>query len=272
MESGMLYLVATPIGNLKDITLRAIEVLKSVDVIACEDTRHSMILLNNYDIHSKLISYHKFNETNSAEGIIKLLKEGKNVAVISDAGMPVISDPGNILVRRLIEEELNYTVIAGVNAGLSAIVLSGFDSSKFAFWGFLSENKKDRISTINEIKNFNGSSIIYSSKYNINDDLNDLKNFLDSNRRVCVCNEISKMYEKVLFFKLFDAKIIQPKGEFVIVLDKPDEIKENITDEQIIDLINERVSLGEKKLDIIKDLSKKFGKSRNYIYDLVKGD
>jgi len=140
----MLYFVATPIGNLDDISYRAVKTLSSCDVIACEDTRHAKILLDHYDIHVKTIAYHKFNENNSANGIISLLKEGKNVAVISDAGMPVISDPGNILTKKLTEENIPFTIIPGANAGLSALVLSGMDASQFAFFGFLSEKNKER--------------------------------------------------------------------------------------------------------------------------------
>ncbi len=132
----MIYFVATPIGNLDDFSFRAVEVLKNCDVIACEDTRHSKILLDHYGIKAKTISYHKFNENTSADGIIELEKAGKNIAVISDAGMPVISDPGNILAKKLIEQNIKFTIIPGANAGLSALVLSGFDASKFAFFGF----------------------------------------------------------------------------------------------------------------------------------------
>jgi 16S rRNA (cytidine1402-2'-O)-methyltransferase len=140
-------------------------VLKSVDIIACEDTRHSKILLDHYEIKAKTISYHKFNEQNSADGIIDLLNHGKNVAVISDAGMPVISDPGNVLAKKLHENNIEYTIIPGANAALSALVLSGFDASKFAFFGFLSENNKDLKIQLENIKNFAGTKIIYSSKY-----------------------------------------------------------------------------------------------------------
>ena len=138
----MLYIVATPIGNLEDISIRAIKVMRECDIIACEDTRHSKILLNHYDINTKTISYHKYNEQNSADGIVSLLKQGKNVALISDAGMPIVSDPGNILVKKLIENDLPFTIVPGANAGLSALILSGFDASKFAFFGFLSEKNK----------------------------------------------------------------------------------------------------------------------------------
>lgn len=150
----MLYFVATPIGNLKDISFRAVEVLKSVDVVACEDTRTSLKLLNYYDIKKPLISYHKFNEKNSSDGIIKLLREGKNVAVISDSGMPVISDPGEILSQKLCEENLEFTIIPGANAGLSALVLSGFDAKNFAFLGFLPENNKEKAKNLKILKIF----------------------------------------------------------------------------------------------------------------------
>ena len=140
----MLYFVSTPIGNLKDISLRAIEILQNADVIACEDTRHSKILFDHYGIKTKTIAYHKFNEQNSANGIIELLNQGKTVAVVSDAGMPVISDPGNVLTKKLTENNIQYSVVPGANAGLSALILSGFDASKFAFFGFLSEKNKER--------------------------------------------------------------------------------------------------------------------------------
>ena len=135
----MLYFVATPIGNLKDISTRALDVLSQVDEIACEDTRHSITLLTAYGIKKPLISYHKFNEKESGEKIIAKLKDGKNIAVISDAGMPVISDPGNVLVNMLIESGEEYTVIPGACAFITALVLSGLDSSKFCFLGFLPE-------------------------------------------------------------------------------------------------------------------------------------
>lgn len=149
----MLYFVATPIGNLKDVSFRAIEVLKSVDEIACEDTRHSLGFLNAYDIKKPLFSYHKFNERESGEKIIEKLKDGKNIAVISDAGMPVISDPGNILAQMLIEEGLEFTVIPGACAFVSALVLSGLDSARFCFLGFLPQKASERREFLDKYKN-----------------------------------------------------------------------------------------------------------------------
>ncbi len=149
----MLYFVSTPVGNLKDISLRALEVLKSVDVIACEDTRTSLKLLNHYEIKKPLVAYHKFNETVAAEKIIRDLKDGKNVALITDAGTPVVSDPGNVLTKLLREEGVDYTVIPGATAFVPALILSGLDAQRFAFIGFLPGKKKDREELLARYKN-----------------------------------------------------------------------------------------------------------------------
>ena len=139
----MLYFVATPIGNLKDISIRAVEVLKEVDLIACEDTRHSLKLLNSYEIKKPLVSYHKFNEQVSSEKIIQELKSGKNIAVISDAGTPVISDPGSVLIEKLIQEGLEFTVVPGACAFIPALLLSGLGKGRFFFYGFLPEKNSE---------------------------------------------------------------------------------------------------------------------------------
>ena len=152
----MIYFVATPIGNLKDITLRALEVLKSVDIIACEDTRTSKVLLSHYDIANKnLISYHKFNEQQSSEKIIEYALSGKDIAVISDAGMPGISDPGNVLAKKLVEQNIDFCVIPGANALLTALVYSGFNSQNFYFVGFLPEKNSDKDKVVNQILTLN---------------------------------------------------------------------------------------------------------------------
>jgi len=237
----MLFFVSTPIGNLDDISFRAVQVLRSCDVIACEDTRHSKILLDHYEIKAKTIAYHKFNEQNSADGIIELLKQGKNVAVISDAGMPVISDPGNILAKKLIENDIKFTIIPGANAGLSALVLSGFDATKFAFFGFLSEKNKELKAQLNDIKSFNGTKILYSSKYNLNKDLKSLY-FSLKDVKVAIVSEITKMHEQVTFATL-PFELNEPKGEFVIVIENKEAEKQEITDELLVkemkELLNE---------------------------------
>ena len=264
----MLYFVSTPIGNLEDISLRAISVLKSVDVIACEDTRHSKILLDHYDIKAKLIAYHKHNEQASADGIISLLNDGKTVAVISDAGMPVISDPGNILAKKLHENDLKYTIIPGANAGLSALILSGFDASKFAFFGFLSENNKDLKNQLQDIKNFVGTKILYSSKYNINKDLKSLHSAL-GDVKVAIVSEITKMHEQTLIASL-PYYLNEPKGEYVIVIEQW-EIESNFlpSDEELLDELKSLMQSNSKN-DSMRILKDKYKIQKSYIYNLYE--
>lgn len=286
-----LFIVATPIGNLADFSSRAIDTLRAVDIIACEDTRHSKILLDKYKIETKLIAYHKFNEKNSTEGIIKLLKGGKNIALISDAGMPLISDPGQVLVSRLIEEGLEYTVVPGANAMLCALVMSGFDTSCFAFFGFLSEKNKECNNQLNQIASFNGTAVIYSSKHNINSDLNKLANALGS-RRVCVVSEISKVYERVEFLRLGEIAlennepiveqldngkkketypityIANPTGEYVIVIEKGEAVNENLSDEDCVNMINMLVNSGTNLTDACKQIAKECKRSKRDLYNM----
>ena len=263
----MLYFVSTPIGNLEDISLRAISVLKEVDIIACEDTRHSKILLDHYGIKAKTIAYHKFNENNSADGIIELLNQGKNVAVISDAGMPVISDPGNILAKKLIENNIKFTIIPGANAGLSALVLSGFDATKFAFFGFLSEKNKELKLQLEELKNFNGTKIIYSSKYNLNKDLKSLYSTLGE-VNVAIVSEITKMHENVTFATL-PFELVEPKGEFVIVIENKEKEQEQFTDETLLKELKTLLKT-ETKQAAFKTLQQKYNLTKSYIYNLYE--
>ena len=263
----MLYFVATPIGNLNDFSLRAIETLRSCDVIACEDTRHSKILLDHYGIKAKTIAYHKFNEQNSADGIIALLKDGKTVAVMSDAGMPVISDPGNVLAQKLVEQNIKFTIIPGANAGLCALVLSGFDASKFAFFGFLSEKNKELKAQLEDIKNFCGTKIIYSSKYNINKDLNSLYHSLGTTR-VAIVSEITKIHENCEIVEL-PFELTEPKGEYVLVVEQGKEIKTQPKDSELLNEL--KLLLKEmNKNDAMHLLKTKYNLTKSYIYNLYE--
>lgn len=250
----MLYFVATPIGNLKDISLRALETLNQVDIIACEDTRKSLILLNHYNIKKRLISYHKNNETNSANGIIELLKQGNNIAVISDCGMPVISDPGNILVKKLQENNMEYTIIPGANAGLSALVLSGFDASKFMFLGFLPDKQKSRNTLLQSIKNLQTTLIFYVSPHDVQKTLLVLFENL-GDRQVCLVGEITKMFEKTLFFNLADIPEFEPRGEYVLIVEgaKNSNPLQNLT---IAEQVEFYINLGLTKKDALKRVAK----------------
>lgn len=263
----MLYFVSTPIGNLDDISFRAVNVLRECDIIACEDTRHSKILLDHYGIKAKTVAHHKFNEQNSADGIITLLKQGKNIAVISDAGMPIISDPGNILAQKLHLENIKYTIIPGANAGLSALVLSGFDATKFAFFGFLSEKNKELKNQLKDIETFNGTKILYSSKYNLNKDLDSLYSSLGS-VNIAIVSEITKLNEKVEFATL-PYVYNNPKGEFVIVVENKEKETEELTDENLLSELNTLLSEMPKN-DAIKFVKDKYKLTKSYVYNLYE--
>ena len=266
----MLYFVATPIGNLKDISFRAIEILKSVDEIACEDTRHSLTLLNAYDIKKPLFSYHKFNEKETCDKIIEKLLSGKNIALITDAGMPVISDPGNVLVKMLIEKGLEYTVIPGACAFITALVLSGLNAERFAFIGFLPEKLKERTELVEKYKNLDMTLGFYSAPHDVKKDVEFLYNVLGDRKAVAV-KEITKLHEKCERFNLSEGYNFNPKGEYVILVegyDKKAEI-ENLTEEEHIKIFIEK---GYDKKEAIKIVAKERGvpKSSLYKYTIEK--
>ncbi len=261
----MLYFIATPIGNLNDISLRALETLKSVDLIACEDTRHSLKLLNAFEIKKPLIAYHKFNEKRQAEALIEELKNGKNIAVISDAGTPVISDPGNVLTKMLSDENIEYTVIPGATAFVSALILSGLDASKFTFIGFLPEKTKDRESLLKEYKNAKETLIFYSAPHDVNNDLKTLFKVF-GNRNASAVKEITKMHETVYRFSLENAYIEEPKGEFVLLVEGAKEVESEfngLTEEEHINLY---ISRGLSKKEAIKKVAEERGISKNSLY------
>lgn len=252
METGKLYLVPTPIGNLKDITLRALEVLKESDIIAAEDTRQTLKLLNHFEIKKPLISYHKFNEQSKGNEIIELLREGKTVALVSDAGTPGISDPGSVIVEKCIAENLDFEVLPGATAITTALVYSGLDTTKFLFRGFLPRENKERRVITDELLNSQETLIFYEAPHRLLDTLSYL---LDTfgDRNIAVCRELTKLYQEIFRAKLSEA--IQhftdnrPRGEFVLVLEgkKLEDIKEEKKQEWI------DLSIEEHILKYIKD-------------------
>lgn len=257
----MLYLIATPIGNLKEITFRAIEILNEVDYIACEDTRTSKVLLDNYNIDKPLVSYHKFNETKSGNQIINDLKSGKNIAIISDAGMPGISDPGNIIVNLCKEEDLEYTVVSGPSALINAFVLSGYDTP-FTFVGFLPDNNSKKSKLLDNLSSVNSTLIFYCSPHSIHSDLKDLYNAL-GDREICVVREISKKFEEVNFSKLSTGYEGTVKGEFVVLV-KANEKEEVIED--IDSKLKTLLDMGLSKSDASKVIAKLTGMKKDEIY------
>lgn len=265
----MLYFVATPIGNLKDISLRALEVLNSVDIIACEDTRNSLKLLNHYNISKRLIAYHKYNENNSSNGIISLLKEGKNIAVISDSGMPVISDPGYVLIKELKQNNLEYTVIPGANAGLSALILSGLSAERFSFVGFLPDDKKEKEKLLSEVKDYHSTLIFYVAPHDVVKTIKELYGVFGKRRAVLV-NEITKLYEKTFEFELADNVEYEPKGEYVLVVEGCGFDKNNDTANMTIEEhLKYYINLGISKPDAIKTVAKERGIHKNEVYQIA---
>ena len=260
----MLYFVGTPIGNLKDISLRALEVLKSVDEIACEDTRHSLGLLNAYQIKKPLTAYHKFNEREAGEKIIEKLKNGKNIAVITDAGMPVVSDPGNILTQMLIEEGLDFTVIPGACAFVSALVLSGLDSSRFCFLGFLPQKQSERTEFLQKYKDLDMTLIFYSAPHDVKKDVESIYKVFGDRRAVAV-KEITKLYERADRFNLKDNLLGEPKGEYVLLVEggKMENDNLKLTEKEHIELY---LSQGFDKKEALKKVAKERGVSKSSLY------
>ncbi len=267
--NGKLYLVATPIGNLEDITLRALRVLKEVDYIAAEDTRNTLKLLNHFEIKKPLISNHRHNEEDRENILIEKLKEGKNIAVVSDAGTPGISDPGEVIVKRAIEEEIDIIPIPGACAAINALIASGLDTKEFVFLGFLPLNKKLRKEKLEEIKNENKTIIIYEAPHKIKDSLYDLKNVI-GDRKIVLARELTKIHEEFIRGNIDDIieKSENLKGEMILLIEGSDKINnENILNNLSLD---EHYNVYEKqgldKKEIIKKIAKDRGVNKNEIY------
>ena len=269
-ESG-LYLVSTPIGNLKDITFRAIEILKKSDFILCEDTRVSKNLLNKYEIKSKLISNHKFNEKKNTEKIIDHLKSGKTISLISDAGTPSISDPGAILVNECVKQDIRIFSIPGPSAVASAVSISGF-SEKFFFYGFFPEKKQTLENELQKLSELNSSLVFFVSPRKINKIIPALKkNF--NGRKIVFCKEITKFYEEYIRKDIDDLKLFnkEPKGEFTIIIsekiiDKNTSQELSESDKGIIRMLINKISL--KEITSIVSQDKNISKKEIYNYCL----
>ena len=213
-----LYIVSTPIGNLSDITIRAIDILKISDYILCEDTRISKKLLEKYKIHSKLISNHKFNETKNLEKIIEILKSNKIVSMVSDAGTPAVSDPGKILINHCIKNKISIYPIPGASAVSTAVSVSGF-SEKYFFYGFLPDKKTKLFSDLEKLSNIDGSIVFFISPNKINDSIQHLKSFFPG-RKIIICREMTKFFEEYTRLNIDDLELFEkiPKGELTLVI------------------------------------------------------
>lgn len=274
-KKGTLYIVGTPIGNLGDITIRAIETLKSVDVILAEDTRQTLKLLNHFNIQKHLVSYHRHNEDEKIKNVVDFLDSGKDLALVSDAGMPVISDPGQNLIKYLVANNYNIVTIPGVTAVITAIVKSGLDSTRFTFEGFLSINKKQRKQRLESLKNEERTMVFYEAPHKL---LATLKNMYEvfGKRNICIARELTKLHEEYIHTTFEEAisKIEQfgIKGEIVLLIEGKDlsvleqEIKEKQNKIDSVTLVKEYMSKGISKKEAIKQVAKQKGVTKNEVY------
>lgn len=270
-EMPTLYLVPTPIGNLEEMSPRAIATLKEVDVIACEDTRTSGQLLKRFDIHSKLIAYHNFNEETSANGILELLNSGKNVALISDAGYPLINDPGQRVVSLVSEEGYNVVPISGPSAFLNALVASGLVAQPFLFIGFLPQSHSDRVKKLKEYKNYPMTMIFYEAPHRIEKCLKDCLDVF-GDRKMTLARELTKMHEEFLRGTISEIlEVVNTlRGEMVIVMDGNHEEPSKAVDmNQIVQMVQDSIASGMSTRDAIKDAASKTGVNKNKIYEAV---
>ncbi len=218
---GQLYITATPIGNLGDMSPRAVEVLRAVDLIAAEDTRNSIKLLNHFDIKTPMTSYHEFNRFDKADELVGRMLQGTDVAVITDAGTPCISDPGEVLVQKCIEAGINVTSIPGPSAVITALTLSGFAVRRFVFEGFLppKQKKRDRRAAIERIKDETGTIVLYEAPHRLNETLSELAEVFGASRRIAMCREMTKKHEEIIRTTIGEAAKTTPKGEYVLVIE-----------------------------------------------------
>ncbi len=264
----MIYFVATPIGNLKDISLRALETLRSVDEIYCEDTRHTLKLLNAYEIKKPLYACHKFNEREAAERIIASARNGKSAAVVSDAGMPVVSDPGNLVCRALTEAEIEYTVIPGANAFLSALVLSALPADRFAFIGFLPDKEGERRALLERYKNLDLTLCFHMAPQDVDRHISSIYAVF-GDRQACAVREITKLHEEVAHFNLKDGLRGEKRGEYVIVVSGAS------VGDNPLNKLSERehvlyyMELGADKKEALKKAAKDRGVSKSELYKVT---
>lgn len=266
----MLYIVPTPIGNLKDITYRAVEVLKSVDLIACEDKRQTLKLLNAYEIKKPLAVYQKFNEKSESEKLCAKLEEGKNVALVSDAGMPLISDPGCELIKTLISRGLEYTVLPGATAFVCALVGSGLLDYRFNFAGFLPEKNSERKKLLAKYVDCDAPTVFYCAPHDVDETVACLFSTF-GNRKAVACRELTKTFEERVEFNLADGYNGEKRGEFVLIVDGAS-ATEKVFKTTPLDDVKNLIAAGVDKKQAIKTVAQERGVPKNEIYMQLVND
>jgi len=269
MTQGILYICPTPIGNLEDITLRTIKVLNEVDLIAAEDTRHTLKLLNHYNIKKPLISYHEHNKITAGEKILEEIKKGKNIALVTDAGMPGISDPGEDIIKRCIEENIELVALPGPTAFVLALVLSGLSTESFVFEGFLPSKGKERKDRLNKLKSETRTIILYEAPHRIISLLKDLLEAL-GNRKIAISRELTKIHEETFRGTIQEAiekfESQNPKGEFVLVVEGTDVEEQSFDHISIKEHIKMYMDEGLSKKESIKKVAKERNIPKSQVY------
>ena len=273
---GTLYLVATPIGNLQDMSTRAVATLLEVDLIACEDTRHTRKLLNHFEISKKLVSYHEHNETERAEGLISLLKDGQSVAIVSDAGTPGINDAGFVIISQAIEADVSVVPIPGPVAFVNALIASGLPTDAFFFGGFLPAKKGDRVRRLTELSDIPATLIFYEAPHRIAASLADCAGVL-GDRQAAVARELTKLHEEIVRGALSSLaerfSTAKTRGEIVLVIDKNrDTVSGPTGNKTIVERIGELEGSGLDRKTALKTAAKEFGLSKPEAYRLVQAE
>ena len=273
--TGKLYLCATPIGNLGDVSARCIEVFKMVDLIAAEDTRRTLQLLNHFEITKPLTSYHEHNKHEKGGYIISLLKDGKNIALVSDAGTPAISDPGEDMVKLCIENEIEVTSIPGPVAGINALILSGLNTRRFAFEGFLSVNKRHRREHLESVKNDTHTLIFYEAPHKLKNTLSDMQKTFGVDRKIALARELTKIHEEVMRCTLKEAvayyEEVSPRGEYVLIVEGASEMAEETENEwesiSVTEHVDRYIAGGMTQKDAIKKAASDRGVPKREVYN-----
>lgn len=270
-DNGKLFLVPTPIGNLEDITLRAKRILQEADYIAAEDTRTSGILLEKIGVHNHMLSFHKYNSKERAPELIKLMKNGAVIAEISDAGMPVISDPGYILVQECIKNNIPVVPLPGASAFTTALIASGFDAQPFTYYGFLPRKKSEQQSFFEQMNKARATSIFYEAPHRLVKTLNNMSEILDSERKIVVARELTKIHEEFIRGTISEVtdyfKQNAPRGEFVVLISPNVAQETQLSWAELIKSVNRLVDKGESKKSAIKTVAQENNVSKNELYE-----
>lgn len=272
---GILYIIGTPIGNLEDITLRQLRMFEEVDFICAEDTRVTVKILNHYEIKKELVSFHEHSSHADAQRIIDRILSGENAGIVTDAGMPCISDPGEVLVRMCAENNIEVQAVPGPTAVTTAVALSGMSVKRFTFEGFIPVPKKERAERLELLRNETAVMVFYEAPHKLKNTLADLAEFFGADRKISVCRELTKIHEQVIRMTLGESveyyNTNEPKGEFVLVVEgRSTENTDKPTLQQAMEQVNKLIEMGEKPTDACKAVAKETGFRKSELYSALQ--